>query len=847
MVNASKILTVSYGTFSCTLEGFDDPFSTMRSIAEYFRDLAADDRYFGAEPPTPDAEMLHRIAEREINRRVEAKVNKNGVVLRQLKDDRAPAPAHETADEAEPSQPAAAAGSQKAVSHADAPGATRPRDDASDVDARPMQSGAAESVAEKLRRIRAAVARSHVEPQLAGVFAEDEHASPLFDAGSIDTALAGDAADAEADEPEVLQDAEPEAPAIAAVDDAEAQVEVEVEVEAEAEAEPEAETEVAAEIEIEVEIEIEEEFVAESDAAEVDAELPAETQDLAGEPQEQPEDAIVASQEADDSDADASGDADSAEFFAAVADMTAPVGEEETDTLDIDEELLAEVSFADFDAAEPEADEVDADAAPTTEIGSVPEADEPDLSEEFDLDTLSARLADEDFVEAEEEPAPEASEFAADETAVAEPEEEEPAEAAFAAEPEQDAAAEVAEERQPDAPVVRARVVKMSRKDFMERYVEASAEDAAEDDATAQPVGTADSADSGDSEEVTPEKIRASLGETGLSPEDEDDLISELVAAERDANGDTEPQADETAADTDEGSEPLILGDAINVDATGSDAAEQTVEEIAATLKAAVDPIAKPTEELSVTRLLRQTDTELKNTDGSRRRSAIAHLKAAVAAVRADGGRGRDKAAAEDAKTMDVFRDDLARAVRPETGSDEHTELVRPRSISRDLAAGSADTQRTRRKMPPLMLVSEQRVDKPAAADPDAASVRPRRVQAEDEIAAEAEVDGGDELDPADDFGSFVAETEIEGVQDLLEASAAFGTLVEGQPFNSRPQIMQRMLRHVPEGTVTREEGLRAFGVLLREGRLIRIQRGQFVLPEDSRFRTEPPSAVRQG
>jgi hypothetical protein len=233
MVSDSKILTVSYGTFSCTLEGFDDPFSTMRSIAEYFRDLAADDRYFGAEPPTPDPQMLSSIAEKEIQRRVEARVQEGGLVLRQMEQEQDAKPAEAPAQPVARSAPAISAPEAAAPVAPVTPPTAEPTNapiaepaSPHGETAGPQTPPAGSSIADKLERIRAAVAqRNQAE------FAEDQNEAMNFGSNVAPESFEDDGVE-EALVVEPVQDEVPVSAELSAENEADIGEEVEDKVEA---------------------------------------------------------------------------------------------------------------------------------------------------------------------------------------------------------------------------------------------------------------------------------------------------------------------------------------------------------------------------------------------------------------------------------------------------------------------------------------------------------------------------------------------------------------------------------------------------------------------------------------
>lgn len=825
--SSSKILTVSYGTFSCTLEGFDDPFSTMRHIAEYFRDLAADDRYFGAEPPTPDAEMLHRIAEREIQRRVETRVTGENVVLRQLDTGLAEDEAEETssfvmgADAAarapgrtwpepsrdeEPQEPQAAE-----TINAETPEPARVEDLEEEAPLDPR----AGSIEEKLSRIRAVVERTRsrdLATSLASAVTEQDDAddealvadmSPGF-ASDIDAMLISQVmADQAAGDDRVPDDDDPAA------------------------AEPVWDFDGDRADRSATEIDDGADEIAGSEVAQADAGwTPSAGDELAVE-SEGPEDV------AGPVEPDAAGKQPSEEAGTVEEAPRPEVHGQDHDNVD------------DQGHGEDAVEDADTGAATDAAIASIMDHDAPTETDVAGADDETPPLGtDEPELQSGEEP-----------EIVLE------AEADEAAEP-----------------------FRTSDDAVME-----------------EPAGTSDKAAASGTEDIQETRDEASDAETRETGTGEKDIagdaVTETAAADQtddedefwNVDFDAEARAEAASkAGEDQGRAIDLEADEdsdwhADADADGAPKGATTLADARAERALSKSSQLRAPEEESA-RIVSRTETAFAENAGTRRRSAIAHLKAAVAATRADKilSRvvGRDRAG--DPEEQKDYREDLSNIVKPRTTSDiveaatteqdasvedrnealaeaepedgKDLEVTVDETAEEERAPGTTSRVKTRLLGPedtvsaaafeekpadesppaetagderasPLMLVSELRVDGDAEGP-----VRPRRVSRE--VAPEEAGDGNGKS-----FADFVELMGANDLTDLMEAAAAYTAFVEGQPHFSRPQIMRRVANVDPTIEESREAGLRSFGQLLRQGRIQKLQRGQFTVSDSTRFK----------
>ncbi|MEO0484622.1 MAG: hypothetical protein AAF092_01780 [Pseudomonadota bacterium] len=790
MVGNSKVLTVSYGTFSCTLEGFDDSFDTMKAIAEYFRDLAAEDRFFGAEPPQPDADVLARIAERELARGVSAKAEGNSVLLTPVAT----------------AAPAAADAAEKKKLSDEAPVAA---------EAAPEPVAPVEAVAPVVAEAPAPVEVAQPEP--------------------ID-----EPAPVEAAEPEVAP--EPKAPLVLEAPLAEAP-------------EDNAAVEDTPDMAVEAELAPEAEIVAADDDDTPDVEEPQEEEPAAASAVDDAPEAEVVLHDDDDDDGDDNS------FWDAVPTSGSTdiyAGE----VYDDDAQGAADVSPSDILAKPPTAEEPVAEEP----VVEAPEAETPaaqtaEVPADNDLAAKLRRI--QAVVSASKGAVPDGAQAdyadAQDRAVATAPTTAPTAEADVQAEPEAEApAAEVVPERP--------RVLKMKRADFEAAMAAARAEQAQDmtkvrplDAAIAAINGTAPGAKAAPAPQPEPQpeptpaaepeieaEVDETMFETSLSAEDEAELLADLAAAEAEAFQD--------GLDDDDAPLPLIeeaeLRDAAPVAAVP--AAPKAAPELApepapqpapapAATKADVEAAPEEPQDLrsqvasTMSRLMAETNAKLNEPSSQNRRNAYSHLKAAVAATNAARNMG-EPVRDQQAEREGDFRADLAEVVRPKAG----------------------DGTGGRPSAPPLKLVASQRVDVAQDAAPELAPapqaapsappspepapaaavpgqpVRPRRVDATQVGAAE---------DAGSGFQSFVAQAGAAKLPDVLEAAIAYLTHVEGRSAFSRSLIMRTAQQGMGRTHFSREDGLRAFGALLRNGRIRKLGAGEFEMTETTRFQ---PEAMQQ-
>ena len=187
-------------------------------------------------------------------------------------------------------------------------------------------------------------------------------------------------------------------------------------------------------------------------------------------------------------------------------------------------------------------------------------------------------------------------------------------------------------------------------------------------------------------------------------------------------------------------------------------------------------------------RLLRKADEQMSEPENSRRRNALAHLRAAVMSTLADKAAGLNTG--KHGNDSVAYKNDLVQAF----------------SNNASATGELSDAP----KAPPLQLVAEQRVD----LDMPLKSFTTA---------------------PTEIFESFSDYAEAVGAHSLeqkLEAAASFPQNVKGMEKFSRPQLMGTVRQENPD-EFSRERGLQTYGQLLRSGKIVRVEEGYFEMSDD--------------
>ncbi|AXX97142.1 hypothetical protein BAR1_03855 [Profundibacter amoris] len=277
--------------------------------------------------------------------------------------------------------------------------------------------------------------------------------------------------------------------------------------------------------------------------------------------------------------------------------------------------------------------------------------------------------------------------------------------------------------------------------------------------------------------------VKGILGKTSLSNDDESELLTQLASIE------VEEATSSTSVSLDRGIDAALRADRANRVMNEEGGAK---------------------DEVALERLLEETNAKLDTSESHRRRSAISHLRAAVAATFADRklDLGDDDGNGDGAEP---YRSALADVVQPKTANS----YVEPDN------SGIA----------PLVLATDQRVDIENIAKDGLAVVRNT-------------TDDRDELiTDSTSFADFAREVGATDLPDLMEAAAAYAAYIEGRPHFARPQIMRQVANYAGKDEFNREEGLRSFGQLLRQGKIVKIRRGQFGIADSTRFKPSTPMA----